>query len=98
MNKHKLSRKKLTESEANQKIQNLFQKLSTHNDNLIYWMRRINIPFQNLDRIDRFILDTDNLKSAKEFIDMTKKEMDFIHFKIYEDYGRFVPKIINRVH
>lgn len=82
-----LSRKKWTEEEANTQIQNYFQCISTHTDNIHYWMQK---KGKELDFIDVFILGTDGLKTPEEFIEMSQKEVTYLSRKIYEDFGRYV--------
>lgn len=85
----RLSKKVLTEKEAHDKIQHSFQKVSTLSGCIIYWRQRIGIPFQHLDKMDRLILDSDNLKSAEEYIAKAEQERSYIMERIYKDYGRF---------
>ncbi len=79
-------RKNLSNEEAIQKIANLQQAYTVHEDNINYWMMRIGKP---LEFIDIFILETDKLKTPEEFINRSLKEMGLINLKI-EDYKRFL--------
>ena len=88
-----LSRTQLTPKEADQRIQNCFQSVSTHINNIHYWEKRIG---KKLEFIDVFILGTDKLETPEEFIKMSIEGIDYLRRKIYEDYGRFV-EINNRV-
>lgn len=81
------SRKQLTNEEARQKIASLQQALITHQDNIHYWEKRIR---KKLEFIDRFILGTDKLETPEEFIKMSTESIDWIMWKIKEDYGRFL--------
>lgn len=88
-----LTRKKLTPEEADQRIQNCFQGITTHIDNINYWRTKIGKP---LEFIDMFILGTDKLKTPEEFIAMSREAIKYLSKKIYEDYGRFV-KVKNKL-
>lgn len=88
-----LTRKKWSSEEADRQIQNCFQGISTHIDNINYWRTKIGKP---LEVMDIFILGTDKLKTPEEFIAMSQEEINYLSRKIYEDFGRFV-KINNRV-
>lgn len=88
-----LTRKQLTSQEANRRMQNCFQNISVHIDNINYWNKRIGRP---LEFIDIFILETDKIKTPEEFIKISLENIDYLKRKIYEDYGRFV-EVKNRL-
>lgn len=82
-----LSRRQFTPKEADQRIQNCFQMITVHADNINYWIPKIR---KSLDFMDSFILGVDRIKSPAEFIKLSNQEIDFLRRKIYEDYGRYV--------
>lgn len=82
-------RKKLTNKEARQRIANLQQSLTVHEDNIKFQWHKRGVPFQDLEFIDQIILGVDKLKSWQEFIDKSQEEIDFILKKI-DDYKRFL--------
>ena len=88
-----LSRKKWTPKEADTRIQNCFQAITVHCDNINYWRQRIG---KKLEYIDHFILGTDKIETPEEFIIMSIEEIDYLRKKIYEDFGRYV-EVENRV-
>ena len=87
-----LTRKKWTPKEADTQIQNCFQGISVHYDNINYWRARIGKP---LEFIDAFILGVDKIETPEEFIKMSIEEIEFLRKKIYEDFGRYVNEIKN---
>lgn len=93
--KPRLTRKMLTPEQADQRIQNCFQAISMHCDNINSWLPKIGKP---LEWIDMFILGADEpkMKSAQEFIEMSQKEIEKLQWKIYNDYGRFI-KVKNKL-
>jgi hypothetical protein len=88
-----LTRRKLSTEEANEKIQILFQSLSVEHENVMYWSQRIG---KQLEQIDTFILMSDGISTPEEAIELSKDLQEYIHRKIYEDYGRFV-EVKNRL-
>lgn len=92
MKKFKVSRKILSAKEADTKIQNAFQSMQNERENILYWLQRIGKP---LEPIDSFILMTYKL-TPETAIAGSKNRMEYLHRKIYEDYGRFT-KVKNKL-
>lgn len=93
MKKPRLSRKKLSQDEALQKISHLSMELQTEKENLTinYYPNRTK-SFGELDSTMRFILSVDGFKSMEECIVAAEQRVKAIEWKMKEDFGRFVSK------
>lgn len=91
MKKLRLSRKKISEDEALQKISHLSMQLQTEKENLTvnYYPNR-HKSWTELDRITRFCLSADSFHSMEDCIQAAEQRVKEIEWKMNEDYGRFV--------
>lgn len=86
------SRKKLTGEEAKVKIENLAMELQNETEMMI-----INLlpnkykDFMEIDRATRFCLTSGGYTNIQDAISETQKQVDYLCWKIREDYARFLP-------
>lgn len=92
--KQRLSKTILSPKEADRRIQNLFQAITVHTDNINYWFPKIG---KELEFLDVFILGTDKIKTPEEFIKLSQNKIEELRWKIYNDYARFV-EVRNKVY
>ena len=94
----RLSRKKLSEEEALEKMANLYMQLQNEQEALMinYYPNR-HKPFHELDKVMQLVLTIENVQNVEECIFRTEERVKQLEWKINEDYGRFVSPGVHRL-
>ena len=85
------SRKKLTEKEAEEKIEQLAMQIQNETEfYIINLLPNLNKDFMDIDNATRFCLVSGGYTSIEQAIADTKLAIENIQWKITEDYARFL--------
>lgn len=84
--KHRLSRKIISPKEAKDKIEMAHAMIWNNLEEICYWEQRLWKP---LEPIDNFILMSDHI-TLQQAIDRAYSQVEYLQFKIYEDYSRYL--------
>ncbi|MFZ4958206.1 hypothetical protein ACOYXX_13280, partial [Enterococcus thailandicus] len=89
--KKKLSRKKLTEEQALDKISNLSMQLQSEQEMLHYnLLTNKNKSIEEIDMSFIHCLTADNSTNVNQATDKCRQRIADIQYKMYEDYSRFL--------
>lgn len=85
------SRKKLSESEAYGKIEQIAMQLQSESEKMVFNL----IPnkgkkFEEIDAATRFCLLADGVTSIEQAIEVTQQEVIYLMWKVQEDYARYL--------